>query len=231
MNLYIYSDESGTFDSKHNDYFVFGGLLMLGQEQKDNCSRKYSHVEQIIRERTNRQGELKGCNLRPHLKKSLFRSLNTYHKFAIIVKQKEIDQNIFNDGRHMQRFLDYIYKVGVKNLIKDLIERKMINPDDIEEICVFCDEHNTATDAVYELREGLYNEFKIGTFNSKYDVFYPPILPHLHAIDVKYCNSKKVILVRAADIIANRILNLCRTSQIFNAILPNFVCYYFPYIH
>lgn len=230
MNLYIFSDESGTFDAKHNEFFVFGGLVLLGENERDECSHKYSKAENVIRELRN-GGEIKGNNTSPIQKGKLFRSLNGFHKFAVVVKQREIDKNIFNDPRHKQRFLDYIYKVGVKNLIKSLIDRKLINPKNVEEIYVYPDEHATATDATYELREGLYNEFKIGTFNSKYDVFYPPILPSLHSISVKFCNSKKVLLVRAADIIANRIYYLCRTKQIFNAILPNVVCYYFPYLH
>lgn len=36
MNLFIYSDESGVFDNNHNDYFVFGGIICFGKEEK-NC--------------------------------------------------------------------------------------------------------------------------------------------------------------------------------------------------
>ena len=32
MNIYVYSDESGVFDKEHNDYVVFGGLILLGTE-------------------------------------------------------------------------------------------------------------------------------------------------------------------------------------------------------
>lgn len=49
MNIYVYSDESGVFDKEHNDYFVFGGLILLGTDEKDTWSQKYSHVESIIR--------------------------------------------------------------------------------------------------------------------------------------------------------------------------------------
>lgn len=35
MNIYVYSDESGVFDKAHNDYFVFGGLILLGTEERD----------------------------------------------------------------------------------------------------------------------------------------------------------------------------------------------------
>lgn len=34
MNIYVYSDESGVFDKEHNEYFVFGGLILLEQETK-----------------------------------------------------------------------------------------------------------------------------------------------------------------------------------------------------
>ena len=50
MNIYIYSDESGVFDKKHNNIFVFGGVIMLGTESKDEWSRKYSTAEKTLRE-------------------------------------------------------------------------------------------------------------------------------------------------------------------------------------
>ena len=50
MNIYIYSDESGVFDQKHNDFFVFGGLVFLDKESRDNETRKYMHAERVIRD-------------------------------------------------------------------------------------------------------------------------------------------------------------------------------------
>lgn len=47
MNIYVYSDESGVFDKEHNDYFVFGGRILLGTEDKENWSRKYFSVEKL----------------------------------------------------------------------------------------------------------------------------------------------------------------------------------------
>ena len=49
MNIYIYSDESGVFDKAHNDIFVFGGIIILGANEKEVWSRKYSNVESVIR--------------------------------------------------------------------------------------------------------------------------------------------------------------------------------------
>jgi hypothetical protein len=123
MNIYIYSDESGVFDKEHNDYFVFGGLIFLGTEDKENWSRKYSSVERL-----------------------------------------------------------YFY----------------------------VDEHTTATNGRYELKEALEQEFRLGTYNYRYDTYYPPIFMKMKDVQLEYCNSKSKLLVRAADIVANKIFFLAR---------------------
>ena len=67
------------------------------------------------------------------------------------------------------------------------------------------DEHTTATDGRYELKEALEQELKIGTYNYSYSVFYKPIFPNLKTLNMRFCNSQKVTLVRSADIIANKV--------------------------
>ena len=74
-----------------------------------------------------------------------------------------------------QRYLDYAYKVGLKKALQRLIKEDRINPDEIETVHIYNDEHSTATNGRYELREGLEQEFKLGTYNLKYDKFFPPV--------------------------------------------------------
>lgn len=229
MDLYIYSDESGTFDVKHNEYFVFGGLVCVGKEERNKYSRLYSNAEKTIRDgRTHKEREIKGNNTSNEQKGKLFRSLNNVHKFAIIIKQKEISKSIFKDKRHKQRFLDFAYKLVVKAAIKRLLETHVINVDKVHEMEFYCDEHQTATDGLYELRESLYNEFKIGTFNANWNIFYEPLFPKLNQLNVHFCNSKNTLLVRAADIIANKIYYLQRKDILGFRNLNNFTIYYFP---
>lgn len=229
MDLYIYSDESGTFDAKHNNYFVFGGLVCIGEEEKEKYSHMYAHVENVVREnRKYKNQEIKGCNTSNKSKGKLFRSLNGAHKFSIIIKQKELSKDIFSDKRHKQRFLDFAYKLVVKCCIKHLIDDGTIKLDGVDEMHFYCDEHTTATDGIYELKETLYNEFKIGTFNYNWNKFYEPILPKLKDINVYFCNSKTTLLVRAADIIANRIYHLAVFNKLGFAKLNNFTVFYFP---
>lgn len=73
---------------------------------------------------------------------------------------------------------------------------------------VFVDEHTTATNGIYELREGLEQEFKSGTYNMSYDKFFPPLFRKLKSLDLKYCNSATTPLIRAADIVANKLYYL-----------------------
>lgn len=92
-----------------------------------------------------------------------------------------------------------------KRKFQDLITKNKINPDYITAIHIFADEHTTATNGRYELQQSLEKEFKYGTFNFNYSKFFEPIFPNLSCIDVQYCNSEKIILIRAADIIANKL--------------------------
>ena len=51
----------------------------------------------------------------------------------------------------------------------------------------------------------LQEEFKNGIHNLNFSHFYPPIFPKMNSVELSYCNSETVTLIRAADIIANRI--------------------------
>ena len=83
-------------------------------------------------------------------------------------------------------------------------------------VFVYNDEHTTATNGRYELREGLEQEFKLGTYNMRYDKFFPPLFETMQGIDLKFCDSKKVALVRAADIVANRIYYMALNGKLEN---------------
>ncbi|MDE6730306.1 MAG: DUF3800 domain-containing protein, partial [Oscillospiraceae bacterium] len=48
MELFVYSDESGVFDAKHNQFYVYGGLIFLDGKSVGDCSRKYKSLEEMI---------------------------------------------------------------------------------------------------------------------------------------------------------------------------------------
>lgn len=205
MNIYVYSDESGVFDKAHNDYYIFGGVICLGKAEKDKWARVYNKVEKDIRNTlcVGRNAELKANALSAKHKDSIYRALNDCYKFGAVIDQHCVHDRIFLDKKSKQRYLDYAYKIAVKNALQRMIELKILNPNDVENICFSVDEHTTATNGKYELREALEQELKIGTINYQYNYFYEPVFPHMGSVELKFCDSATVRLVRAADIVAN----------------------------
>ena len=148
-------------------------------------------------------------------KGKLYRSLNNAIKFGVIINQENVLDRIFLSKKDRQRYLDFAYKVGLKKAIQALISENKICAADIRNIHVFNDEHTTATNGRYELREALEREFKTGTYNWNYDKYFPPLLPEMSGgIDLFFCNSSTTTLVRAADIIANRIYHAVLSNKI-----------------
>ena len=215
LDIFVFSDESGVFDSAHNEYFVFGGIVFLSKDEKDVASRKYINAERTIRKIESKPNgeEIKAVNISNADKNKLYRSLNHFEKFGAVINQHRIIQKIFESKKTRQRYLDYAYKIAIKRKLEDLIKRKLIIPADVKHIYFFVDEHTTATDGRYELRQGLEQELKIGTFNYNFQKFFPPLFPDIESVELEFCNSKCRTLIRAADIIANKLYYVTNSSQ------------------
>ena len=114
MNIFVYSDESGVLDKAHNDIFVFGGLVFLSKDERDVAARKYSAAEKALRNSKNykQDVELKAAIISAGEKRKLFRSLNRYYKFGVIVEQTRVLDRIMADKKSKQRYLDYVFKIG-----------------------------------------------------------------------------------------------------------------------
>lgn len=214
VNIFVYSDESGVFDRLHNDIFVFAGLILLSSDSKEEWSRRYSAAERRIRTagKYERGQELKASFVTNGEKLELYKSLNGCYKFAVVVRQQRLLKSIFDSKKDKQRYLDYAYKIGVKRALQQLIEKEILNPEEVENMYFFVDEHTTATNGCYELKEALEREFKNGTYNYNWDRFFPPIFPSINAVNLEYCNSASKILVRAADVVANRVFYLAKNG-------------------
>ncbi|MCH4502075.1 DUF3800 domain-containing protein [Staphylococcus haemolyticus] len=223
MNITVYSDESGVFDKNNEKYFVFGGLIFLNKNIKEIENRKYIHAERTIRKNsTYKDLELKATTLTNKDKGKLFRSLNNCIKFGVIIDIEKINNDIFYHKKNKQRYLDYAFKIGLKRALEHLINDGKINPKEVENLNLFCDEHTTATNGLYELREGLEQEFKCGTFNSNFNKFFPPLFKNINSVDLNFCDSNKKPLIRAADIVANKIYFHSNTNSV-NKLRPKVI--------
>lgn len=114
MNIFIYSDESGVFDNVHNSIFVFGGVVFLSKDDRDICSRKYINAERTVRKTKgfSPDCEVKATTISNSDKNKLYRSLNSVHKFGIVIHQDKVLQRIYGSKKDKQRYLDFAYKNG-----------------------------------------------------------------------------------------------------------------------
>lgn len=216
MNIFVYSDESGVFDKTHNDYFVFGGMILISGEELGRAQRKYVRAENEAKKALglNDSDEAKATVIDNKWRSKLFRATTQEHRFGVIVDQKKVHDKIFDDKKTKQRYLDFVYKIAVKRALQNLIDMQLIIPDDVTDIRFFVDEHTTATNGRYELCEALEQELKLGTHNFNTMTFYPPLFPKMKKVSVTYCNSSTEPLVRASDIIANKLYYYaCRQMQ------------------
>lgn len=51
MDIYVFSDESGVFDYKHQDWFVYAGMIIKGKQDIDILNRKYLALEKRLRQK------------------------------------------------------------------------------------------------------------------------------------------------------------------------------------
>lgn len=230
MNLYIYSDESGVLDKLHNDYFVFGGLVFTEKHQRDELSQRYSAAEKNIlkSEGLSYNSEAKASVISNSSKRKLFRMLSSVEKFGIIINQKQLRDELFSSKKTKQRYLDWAYKYAVRLKLERMIANQIIKPDEVESLMFFVDEHLTATDGIYELRESIEQEMRFGIFNYQYNSYHPPLFSNLKRVNVEFRDSKSVTLIRAADIVANRLYHSVKSSD-YSGIDPgNFNIVYHP---
>lgn len=207
MEIFVYSDESGVLDKVHNDYFVYGGIMFLSKEARDNCTRKFVAAERNTKAAMHMPEsiEAKASNISNKQKGKLFRALNNEIRFGVIVDQNRVLDRIFQSKKDKQRYLDYVYKIVIRRCFEFLIRENRIKSDVACNLHFFVDEHTTATNGKYELREALEQELKNGTYNISWDRFFEPVFPNAGVITLEYCNSSVKPLIRAADIIANKI--------------------------
>lgn len=238
MKLYIYADESGTFDKAHNDLFVYGGLVVPGDSVKRDLERKYSAIENDIRKASSRfsdNDELKARHLQMKERKRLFSLLqhSPCVQFGIVVNQGKLRDSVFATKGTKQRYLDWALKMGIKKGVLGTVEQGLMAKQDITQMVVFVDEHSSSTEGKYNLSQSIDEEFRAGTYNPDYGTYHEPVFSMgFPRIPVRYHDSRSITLIRAADITANWIFCAVRDSESYPFAMQNIestaVLYYHP---
>lgn len=206
INFYI--DDAGVL---HNNapggVFVYAGLCFLDNKGKESASRRYHAVALQIKNGAHIDGEVKASKLEPKHKGSLFSTISQEDLIFLKVNNHDVRDTIMDDKKSIHRYKDYILKRIVKQKIIEYVEDSKI--DIHKDICInlMVDEQGTATNGVYNLQSSIYEELKSGISNFDYGKFFPPIFPKETNVEVHvlFCDSATNTLIRAADIVANRV--------------------------
>lgn len=219
MTIYIRADESGVFDPLHNDFFIFAGLIFLDKQEMELASRKVLSMEKKLRKKRKYKElpELKATLLDHADRRALFAITEPYSRFASIINLKKIDHKaVLADKKSKQRYMDYAFKRGLKWAVKCMVARGSIFFDDPAEFDIILDERTTATNGKYNLEDSILHEMRGEILNLRTGQCFYPALPATRKVVVRYGNSIKEPLLRAADVLANRILHECRHGDLWS---------------
>ena len=86
MDIYVFSDESGVFDCKHHEWFVYAGIIVVGKYEMDSLARSYIAIEKNLRKNPKYRTvpELKGAFLDDKSRRKLLTVFSDTMKYAII---------------------------------------------------------------------------------------------------------------------------------------------------
>ena len=222
MDIFVYSDESGVFDNKHYKTFVYAGLIFTDIQQQALLSRKYVSAEKNKRKKKiySNLNELKAFYLKYDDKNDLYKLLKDIPKFAVVINQNKLDsKRVYESPKTKQHYLDFAYVASVKKAFESLVAKGTLLRDDEVNFHFYVDEHSTANDGNYDLREVLLKELRESVSS-----FSVPLFPKTQKVSLHFCKSDLNPLIRAADIVANTVYSVYREdSEYSKDIINDFV--------
>ena len=144
MNIYVFSDESGIFDYKHHEWFVYAGVVVIGKQEMDILSRKFLALEKKLRQKTKYRNmpELKAKYLDEKDRKKLLGVFCETYKFAIVIKLNHLDlKRVFHNQKSKQNYMDFAYRFVLRKAFEHMICRGSLFPDEAFDIIINEDNH------------------------------------------------------------------------------------------
>jgi len=215
QHIYIYVDDSGVFAKKYNNFFVYAGYMFCSKKEKDYAQNRYKLVESRIKQNLNLpdEEELKAANNAPAIKYQLFRSMNQFERFGALINLSKIHTNIIEGNkRTKQRYKDYALCRAIKYGLEQLEKSGKISFIKAYYFHIYVDEQSVATNGKYNLRDTIEAELFVGK-HTEVGSFIPPLFGTSGKMELAYKDSKYNALVRASDIVANKLF-------VFNSQVP-----------
>ncbi len=197
---WLYFDDSGKLENYNDDYIIYGGVLFSNPNKKDNFCKEFKLAKSKISNDQNK--EIKGNEIvtkfikfsqspykRANIENLISKFKLTDYNFHIFIPKKELYEHVKNQ-EHVRNF-----SIGL--LIKKMIENGQIKPNSVLNIFLDAEKWDTKAKEEFELSNYLNEQFP----SSKIISFLR--LNKITVQTVECVDSKKVVEIQAADIIAN----------------------------
>ena len=237
QNIYIYMDDSGKLSTKET-CSTFGGVIFLSKREKDKFITQYKsiindikcnycdHVDKcdnncleiknfMIKKKNKISGHNKIILLKPKDKRRIRNYIKQYTTFSCAIENLKVHDSILMDKPSKGRYLDYVQKIIIKEVVLGLINKKLINPFIPVNLVITIDEQTTKTNGYYNLYHSIKEEFLYGIRNYNYGYFHKPILYNDLRLNIYYVQSNLNYCVQAADFIAGE------TREVFKRYLKD----------
>ena len=234
QEVYINLDDSGKLTNNEN-ICVYGGLVFLSKIEKDKFITQYRNIISQIRCNYCNQNrntcnkkcpEIKNINISPSHKRWLMNYIKKYYIIALVIKNDFIYNHIKNSKAAKGRFIDYSIRRIIKDIIKNLIKKELINPNEDLKIIINIDEQTTKNNGYYNLRDGLIEELKYGISNYNYASIISPIINGKLDVTISYQDSYKSYVIQAADLLAGTIRQKALENKNIPSSLNDLVNFY-----
>lgn len=228
QKIHLFIDDSGRLENNSN-YFIYAGHCFIGDDAKNKAKGRYKKLVLKIKEVKEFDFELKASNLTDFNDRySLFKILKFELSFSVAIKISNLKSYILADKKSRQRFKDYALRRIVKKLFQSLIDQGLVDPEQEIELHVNIDQQGFATNGLYGLGDGIFEELHEGIHNFNYGTFYPPILTGDFNVLTRSCVSENDYLIQAADILANRIWNSYVQNNVSLRTIPKHIHLWLP---
>ena len=212
QEVYINLDDSGKLTKKEH-ISVYGGLVFLSKKEKDKFITQYKNIVDDIKcdyckvqNKCNHNcPEIKNTNIKSNDKRRIMNYIKKYFVVALVIENDKVYDHIKENKAAKGRFIDYSIRRLIKDIIKSLIENKLVDAHKPVKLIVNIDEQSTKSNGYYNLKDGLFEELKYGIINYNYSAKIKPIIYSELDIRISYQNSGKSFVIQAADLLAGTI--------------------------
>lgn len=211
-DVYFFIDDSGVLDfAKNEEYFLYCGYMIIGNQSKGDLLRKYNSVRDEIAKEYPNEKEIKGRIFNKNIGHELRNQLRLYkimkgeYCYSLILKVKNefIYDYILDNKKSKTRYKNYALKMIIKEALQQALKDGAVE-DSFLNIKIIVDEECQSTNGIYDLEESVRSELFHGVHNFDYGKIYEPLFHNQKSlVKVSYCSSEVARPVQTADILAN----------------------------